>query len=133
MNVGYLSFSQVVEIHADAMKAEGQDASLVRPEDLEAAIARPMAAAFSADLYPDLSSKAAALMHSIVTRHPFLDGNKRAGLTAAIIFLQVNGVTARADQEALYELTMGVASGEIRDVEPIAERLAELFGLDADA
>ena len=39
------------------------------------------------DLYPDIEAKAAALMHSLVMNHPFVDGNKRAGAAAAELFL----------------------------------------------
>lgn len=130
MTAEYLPFNLVIEIHTAVMAAEGQAAHLVRPDDLAAAVERPMATAFGEDLYPSLSAKAAALMHSIITRHPFLDGNKRTGLTAAIVFLAVNGVTARADQDALYDLTLAVASGALRDLDEIARQLALLFGIE---
>ncbi len=133
MTAEYVSASVVEQLHAAAMAAEGQISVLVRPQDLAAAVLRPLATGFGQDLYPGLATKAAALMHAIITRHPFLDGNKRAGLAAAITFLQLNGVAVRADKNELYALTMAVASGEMREVEAIAERLAELFGLDPDA
>jgi death on curing protein len=56
---------------------------------------------------------AAAYLFQIVKNHPFVDGNKRTGLLAAIVFLDVNGIGIEHPSEALYELTMGVAEGRI--------------------
>ena len=47
---------------------------------LEAAAARPRATAFGAEVYGDLFTKAAALLHSLATNHALVDGNKRLGL-----------------------------------------------------
>ena len=49
---------------------------------------------------------AAAYLFHIVSNHPFVDGNKRAGLLAAQVFLDLNGVTLDYDSEAFYDLTM---------------------------
>lgn len=54
---------------------------------LGAAAARPQARAFGEDAYPDLWTKAAALLHSIVNNHPLVDGNKRLGWLACAVFL----------------------------------------------
>jgi death-on-curing protein len=52
---------------------------------------------------------AAAYLFHIVQNHPFIDGNKRAGAAAAIIFLDMNGVDVEADEEGLVALTLRVA------------------------
>jgi death-on-curing protein len=65
------------------------------------------------DLYPDLAAKAAALMHSLVMNHPFVDGNKRVGVMAAETFLTPNGHELEADDEALADLTFAIARGEV--------------------
>ena len=44
--------------------------------------------------------------------HPFLDGNKRTGAAAAIIFFAINGVDLEADEDGLVEITLAVAQGE---------------------
>ncbi|WP_018347899.1 type II toxin-antitoxin system death-on-curing family toxin [Longispora albida] len=96
---------------------------------LESAALRPQASAFGEDAYPDLLTKAAALLHSIVTNHPLVDGNKRLGWVAAKTFLLINGMTARYEgPEEPFELVMAVARGELADVKEIGSRLAELFG-----
>ena len=90
---------------------------------LEAAASRPTATAFGEDAYPDLRTKAAALLHSVVTSHPLVDGNKRLGLAATIAFLGVNGRRLQLTNDEAYELVMEVAAGELDDVGVIAGRL----------
>jgi len=55
---------------------------------------------------------AAAYLFHIVQNHPFIDGNKRTGAAAAIIFLDMNGVEIEADEEGLVDLTLRVATGQ---------------------
>jgi len=57
--------------------------------------------------------QAAAYLFHVVSNHPFVDGNKRAGLLAAQVFLPLNGVVILHGSEALYALTMGMAEGRI--------------------
>jgi death-on-curing protein len=80
---------------------------------LEAAAARPQMTFGGDDLYADLAAKAAALMHSIVMNHPFVDGNKRVGAMAAELFLLVNGQRLDAPDDALVDLAFAVARGEV--------------------
>jgi death-on-curing protein len=56
---------------------------------------------------------AAAYLFHIVRNHPFLDGNKRTGAVAALVFLELNGIPIQARPGALYEITMGVATGAV--------------------
>jgi death-on-curing protein len=78
---------------------------------LESALARPQATFGQDDLYPDLWSKAAALMHSLIRNHPFVDGNKRTALAATGIFAELNGYALTASNEAVLEFTRQVAVG----------------------
>jgi len=64
---------------------------------LDAAVARPQATAFGVDAYPDLFTKAAALLHSLARNHALVDGNKRTAWAAAWTFLYVNGVELDPD------------------------------------
>ncbi|MXZ31721.1 MAG: type II toxin-antitoxin system death-on-curing family toxin [Acidimicrobiia bacterium] len=90
---------------------------------LGAAAARPQASAFGADAYPDIWTKGAALLQSIVKNHPLIDGNKRLGWLATAVFLEINGVSATAaHNDHVYELVMRVAA-EDAAVEEIADRL----------
>jgi death-on-curing protein len=128
VSAAYLSLEQVLAIHHAVMRDHQQQAVLLAPGKLEGAIFRPRTEAFGTELFPSLAEKAAALLQAIVTAHAFMDGNKRAGLGAMLMFLRMNGVRTRPDLDALYDLAMAVTTGEVREVGEIAERLRGLFG-----
>ena len=97
------------------------------PGLLGAAAARPTTSLFGEDAYPDIWTKAAALLQSIVKNHPLVDGNKRLGWLAAAVCLEINGEhVAAASNDAVYELVMAVASTPL-DVTEIAGRLRSLL------
>lgn len=87
---------------------------------LQASAARPSVTAFGSDAYPDLHTKAAALLHSIAGNHALVDGNKRLALAAVIAFLGVNGEPLSLSNEQAYDLVMAVAAGDLQDLEEIA-------------
>lgn len=90
---------------------------------LGSAAARPQTTVFGQDAYPDLWTKAAALLVSIVKNHALVDGNKRLGWLATAVFLDINGVdVVRARNDDVFELVMEVAAGDL-SVDEIAERL----------
>lgn len=89
---------------------------------LDAAIARPQSSAFGEDAYPTVELKAAALLHSIVTNHALVDGNKRLGWLATTVFLDVNGESVDLGDDYAFQLVLDVAEGEV-GVEEIAGRL----------
>ncbi|MCK0112795.1 type II toxin-antitoxin system death-on-curing family toxin [Ornithinimicrobium sp. F0845] len=91
---------------------------------LESALARPRASVFGADAYPDRNGKAAALLHSIVTNHALMDGNKCLGLVAVLLFYGMNGCDVRATEDERVELVIAIADGRLSEVEVIAEHLA---------
>ena len=93
--------------------AEFGGANGIRDEGgVEAALARPYQTFGGVDLYPSPAAKAAALMESIITRHPWLDGNKRTGLGLASLLLRKEGLRVEASQDELYVLTITVAEGK---------------------
>ena len=67
--------------------------------------------------HADLFEMAAAYLYHIVQNHPFLDGNKRTGAAAAIVFLAMNDVMIENDEQGLVELTLSVATGQIGKAE----------------
>lgn len=94
---------------------------------LGAAIARPSASAFGEAAYPDLWSKAAALLHSIVNNHALVDGNERLGWVACAVFLDVNGIDpTTATNNDVFDLAMRVASEPI-DVGELAQQLRAII------
>lgn len=90
---------------------------------LAAAAARPQASAFGDDAYPDLWTKAAALLHSAVKNHPLVDGNKRLGWLACAVFLDINGTDPTvASNNNVYDLVMHVAAHPI-EIDELARLL----------
>ena len=93
---------------------------------LGSAVSRPKTTAFGEDAYPDIWTKAAALLQSIVTNHPLVDGNKRLGWLSTAVFLEINGIAiSSAGNDDVYDLVIDVAAGN-PTVEEIAERLQQL-------
>lgn len=90
---------------------------------LESAAARPRASAFGEDAYPDLHTKAAALLMSICKNHALVDGNKRLALAATIAMLGVNGWTLAYSNDEAYDVVIAVACGDLDDVATLADSL----------
>lgn len=78
---------------------------------LESAAARPGTSVFGDDAYPDIETKAAALLESLVRNHALIDGNKRLGWLALVLFLALNGHRLDVDDDEAYDLVIGVAEG----------------------
>jgi len=91
---------------------------------LESALARPKATIFGEDAYAGLDGKAAALLHSLVTNHALVDGNKRLGLVAVLLFYGMNGCDLTATEDERVELILAIADGRLSEVEKIADQLA---------
>lgn len=115
----YLSVEQVLALHALQVARFGGSRGIRDRGGLEAAVARPQMTFGGDDLYPDVPAKAAALMHSLVQNHPFVDGNKRVGAHAMILFLLANDVELAFTPAELTDMTIATASGELA-VEAIA-------------
>ena len=109
----YLTSAQVLFIHARLATETGGGQGIRDEGLLAAAIARPQATFDGHDLYPRVYDKAAALMASIVLNHPFVDGNKRVGITSAGLFLRLNGYRLTVGNPELEEFTLRVAQGEV--------------------
>jgi death-on-curing protein len=89
---------------------------------LSSAAARPASGFGDFEAYPSLFDKAAALLHSLVRNHALVDGNKRLGWTAMVVFCDINGTWIEAPDDEAYDLVIAVAEGRV-DVPEIAESL----------
>lgn len=90
---------------------------------LDAAVGRPRSSAFGADAYASIELKAAALLHSLVRDHALVDGNKRLGWLATVVFLDLNSQPVELEGDDAFGLVIDVAEGRL-DVEEIAKRLS---------
>lgn len=99
---------------------------------LESAVHRPRASVLGQDAYPDLLTKAAALLHSLARNHALFDGNKRLAWLATYVFCAKNGVELDPDDDVAYDLLVAVASGGVEDVAAIAEALRVMSSHNVD-
>ena len=108
----FLSLDQVLRLHRSLIERYGGHEGLRDAAVLHSALAVPQASFGGQALHGDLFEMAAAYLYHIVQNHPFIDGNKRTGAAAAIVFLAMNDVSIDADEEGLAAITISVASGE---------------------
>jgi len=111
--IEYLSVEQVARLHEKQLERFGGAAGVRDVGALESAVARPAMTFDGEDLYPDLAGKAAALFHSLVMNHPFVDGNKRVASMATEFFVEVNRASLDASDVEVETLTMSAARGEM--------------------
>jgi death on curing protein len=117
--VEFLDLDDVVDL---AIALLGDPAPIRDIGLLGSAVARPQTTAFGEDAYPDIWTKAAALLHSIVKNHALVDGNKRLGWLATAVFLEINGIEiSHASNDDVYDLVIDVAAGQ-PTVDTIAQR-----------
>jgi death-on-curing protein len=93
---------------------------------LESAVAAPQATVFGQSPYADLIEVAAAYLFYLCRNHPFRDGNKRAAMAAAIVFLRMNGIDPRPDGPAWESLVLDVAASKL-DRAQTTQRLRKLM------
>ncbi len=107
----FLIVPDILTLHANQLELYGGEFGVRDMGLLESAVAQAQASFEGQSLHSDTFEMAAAYMFHVVQNHPFLDGNKRAGVMAALVFLDLNGIEIDATKGSLYELTMSVATG----------------------
>lgn len=109
----YISEADLLRIHELIIKVYGGLSGVRDQGSLRSALAQPLATFGGEDLYPSVFSKASALGFSLISNHPFLDGNKRTGLMAMGLFLELNGYSLTATNEGAEHFTVRIAKGEV--------------------
>ncbi|MBE6087950.1 MAG: type II toxin-antitoxin system death-on-curing family toxin [Clostridium beijerinckii] len=107
-----LSKEQMMYLHSMAIKKTGGLDGIRDEGLLDSALNSPFQSFAGEELYPSIQSKAARLGFSIIKNHPFLDGNKRIGILAMMVFLDINGIEISCSDEDIIDLGLGVASGK---------------------
>lgn len=110
----YLSLAEVLDLHERLIATSGGTRGVRDIRLLESAVNQPRVTFDQTDLYPDLISKAAALCHSLIINHPFVDGNKRVGHAAMETFLVLNGFEIDANVDEQEQIILDVAAGRLR-------------------
>lgn len=107
----YLTLEDLLALADDLRVGPVRDIGL-----LDSAAHRPQAVVFGQDAYPDLDLKAAVLLESLVRNHSLVDGNKRLGWLATVVFYGLNDVSLEAPDDAAYDLVIAVTRGEMESV-----------------
>jgi death-on-curing protein len=116
----YLTPEQILFLHDRLIEETGGGHGVGDLGLLLSAIARPQASFDDKDLYPDIFSKVAALMDSLIRNHPFIDGNKRTGISAASLFLFRNNHRIIANNDEVRDFTLLVAQSKLSFADMIA-------------
>jgi len=110
----FLGLEEVLEIHQDQITRYGGTEGIRDLGFLQSALAMPQAGAGDQYFHSDLYEMAAAYLFHIVRNHPFVDGNKRTGAAAALVFLEMNGIEVKISDEALVNTVLAVAEGKLQ-------------------
>ena len=112
-----LSKRQILMLHS-MLVAQSGGADGLRDEGLlESAINTPLQTFGGQELYPTVLEKAARLGYGLIHNHPFMDGNKRIGTHAMLVFLDINNITLSYEDDDLIAAILRVASGDMDDSE----------------
>jgi len=111
----YPEFEDVLYINREIVGGRGAGLCRDGQNRIKSAIVRMQGIYFDKDPFPSLFDKAAAVIHSLVTTHPFLDGNKRTGLITGLQFLYDNGLSCEHDvsDDELADVIIGLADSKI--------------------
>jgi len=109
----FLILNEVLKIHEDQIARYGGSAGIRDLNLLKSAVGMPASTFGEEFLHSDLFEMAAAYLFHIVKNHPFIDGNKRVGAVAAIVFLNLNGFELNAAPSKLANFVFGIARGDL--------------------
>jgi death-on-curing protein len=123
----FLTVDDVLQAHEEQMQRYGGLEGLRDRALLESAVAVPQASFGGEFVHEDVFAMAAAYAYHIAQNQPFLDGNKRTGVAAALLFLVFNGVALKDPGSRLYDAMLAVAERQMNKAE-LAALLRELAG-----
>jgi death-on-curing protein len=107
----FLDTDEVLRVHAAEIEKFGGQLGVRSVELLESAVAIARASFGGKYLHNDIYEMASAYLFHITKNHPFIDGNKRTGAAAALVFLATNGILIRSEQKNFEQLVLDVATG----------------------
>jgi death-on-curing protein len=113
----WIGLAETLVLHDMQLVAYGGTAGVRDMGLLESALARPRNLLIYQEPRPSLPRLAAAYAFGIIKNHPFVDGNKRAGLVVAFVFLELNGLEMNANEEDAYQMFINLASGKLGEEE----------------
>jgi death-on-curing protein len=106
----FLELEDVLALHDEALRRHGGQSGVRDLGLLESAVAMPRGGMGNEWFHPDLWSMAAAYAFHIAENQPFLDGNKRTAIGAALVFLDLNGASISGADQELYDAMMAISA-----------------------
>ncbi len=110
-----LSKRQILMLHSALITSSGGMGGLRDEGLLDSAINTPLQTFDGQELYPSILEKAARLGYGLIHNHPFIDGNKRIGTHAMLVFLDINSIVLAYEDEDLIAVILRIAAGEMND------------------
>jgi death-on-curing protein len=114
------SKEHIIKLHSQIVELTGGTDGVREMGLLESAIESPFQACFGADVYPTIQEKGTRLGFGLIKNHCMLDGNKRIGVHAMLVFFDLNGIVLSYTQKELYEMVLAVA-GSTMEYEDMLE------------
>lgn len=108
-----LSKEQILLLHTQLIEEFGGTDGVRDYNLLDSALETPFQSFAGEELYPTIQAKAARLGYGLIKNHTMLDGNKRIGAHAMLVFLALNGIEMKYTQKELYETVLSVAAGSL--------------------
>ena len=108
-----LSKEQIIMIHTQLIQQTGGSDGVRDYNLLDSALETPFQSFGGDELYPTIQAKAARLGYGLIKNHCMIDGNKRIGTHAMLVFLALNGIELKYTQKELYETILDVAAGNM--------------------
>ena len=109
----FLTLTEVIEVHTDQISRYGGGEGVRDFGLLESALAQPEASFGGEWLHKNAHEMAAAYAYHLCRNHPFIDGNKRAALACALVFLELNGIGINDPSGALRDAVLDIVSGKM--------------------
>lgn len=109
----FLTLDDILESHLNQIDTYGGCHGIRDIGLLESAIAQPEASFGGQYLHTNIFEMAAAYLYHLVMNHPFVDGNKRVGLEAALIFLEINNENLNCSDDELVDLVLKTTAGQV--------------------
>lgn len=109
-----LSKEQIIKLYEELVSETGGTGGIRDEGLLESAINAPLQSYDNIELFPSIQQKGARLGYGIIMNHPFVDGNKRTGAHAMLVFLAINGIELCFDDDELVNMVLNVAAGKTK-------------------
>ena len=108
-----LSVEEIIYLHELLIDRYGGSAGIRDKGLLESAVYSVNAAYEDTEMYPTVEEKAARLCFGLISNHAFVDGNKRIGVSAMLVTLEMNNASVKTTPGELIRLGLGTAEGKL--------------------